>query len=82
MINSSSDDRVKRAIASEVVDFGKMPSPVKPKTQKLVFTAFYLTLSTKRTVMVMMEMTILKPKTLEKFQQVLVSILTFQEKTV
>ena len=36
---SRSDDRVRRAIASEVVDLGIIPSPVKPKTQKLVFTA-------------------------------------------
>ena len=39
MISSSSDGRVRRAIASEVVDLGMIPSPVKPKTQKLVFTA-------------------------------------------
>ena len=39
MISSNSDGRVRRAIASEVVDFGSIPSPVKPKTQKLVFTA-------------------------------------------
>ena len=39
MISSSSDDRVSRAIASEVVDLNIIPSPVKPKTQKLVFTA-------------------------------------------
>ena len=39
MISSSSDDRMRRAIASEVVDLGMIPSPVKPKTQKLVFTA-------------------------------------------
>ena len=38
-ISSSSDGRVKRAIASEVVDLGIIPSPVKLKTQKLVFTA-------------------------------------------
>ena len=38
MISSSSDGRVRRAIASEVVDLGMIPSPVKPKTQKLVFT--------------------------------------------
>ena len=30
---------VRRAIASEVVDLGIIPSPVKPKTQKLIFTA-------------------------------------------
>ena len=39
MISSSSDSGVRRAIASEVVDLGMIPSPVKPKTQKLVFTA-------------------------------------------
>ena len=39
MISSSSDGRVRRAIASEVVDLDIIPSPVKPKTQKLVFTA-------------------------------------------
>ena len=39
MISSSSDGRVRRAIASEVVDVGMISSPVKPKTQKLVFTA-------------------------------------------
>ena len=39
IVSSSSDGRVRRAIASEVVDFGMIPSPVKPKTQKLVFTA-------------------------------------------
>ena len=39
MISSSSDDRMRRAIASEGVDLGMIPSPVKPKTQKLVFTA-------------------------------------------
>ena len=39
MISSSSDGRVRRAIASEVVDLGLIPSPVKPKAQKLVFTA-------------------------------------------
>ena len=39
MISSNSDGRVRRAIASEVVDLGVIPNPVKPKTQKLVFTA-------------------------------------------
>ena len=39
MIRSSLDGRVKRAIASEAVDLDIIPSPVKPKTQKLVFTA-------------------------------------------
>ena len=39
IISSSSDGRVRRAIASEVVDLGIIPSPVKLKIQKLVFTA-------------------------------------------
>ena len=39
MISSSSDGRVRRAISSKVVDLGIISSPVKPKTQKLVFTA-------------------------------------------
>ena len=39
MISSSSDGRVRRAIASEVVDLGIIPSSVKPNTEKLVFTA-------------------------------------------
>ena len=39
MISSSSDGRVRRAIASEVVDLGMIPSLMKPKTQKLMFTA-------------------------------------------
>ena len=39
MISSRSDDRVRRAIALEVVDLGIITSPVKPKTQKLVSTA-------------------------------------------
>ena len=34
MISSSSDGQVRRAIASEVVDLGMIPSKVKPKTQK------------------------------------------------
>ena len=38
MISSRSGGRVSRAIASEVVDLGIIPSPVKPKTQKLVST--------------------------------------------
>ena len=38
MISCSSDGQVRRAIASEVVDLGIIPSPVKPKTQKLLFT--------------------------------------------
>ena len=38
MINIRSDGLVRRAIiASEVVDLGIIPSPVKPKTQKFVF---------------------------------------------
>ena len=39
MISCGSDGRVRRAIASEVVDLGIIPSPGKPKTQKLLFTA-------------------------------------------
>ena len=39
MISSSSYDQLSRAIASEVVGLGLIPSPVKPKTQNLVFTA-------------------------------------------
>ena len=39
IISSSSDGRVRRSIASEVVDLGMIRSPVKPNTQKLVFTA-------------------------------------------
>ena len=39
IISGSSDGRVLRAITSEVVDLGMVPSPVKPKTQKLVLTA-------------------------------------------
>ena len=36
-ISSSSDGRVSRAIASEVVDLGFIPSSVKPKTRNFVF---------------------------------------------
>ena len=39
IISSSSEGLVRRAIASEVVDLGMIPHPVKPKTQKLLFTA-------------------------------------------
>ena len=39
IIGSSSDGRVRTAIASEVVNLGVIPSSVKPKTQKLVFIA-------------------------------------------
>ena len=61
MISSSSDGRVRRAIASEVVDLGMIPSPVKPKTQKLVFTGLlYSTLSVIGTVLVRMVMRIFK----------------------
>ena len=84
MISSSSDGRVRKAIASEVVDLGMITSPVKPKTQELVFHSqlLYSTLSVKGTVLVRMVMTIFK--TLENFKQVLVSVsvLTFQERTV
>ena len=38
-ISCRSDGRVRRAITSEVVDLGIIPSPVKLKTQKLLFTA-------------------------------------------
>ena len=42
MISSCSDGRVKRAIASKVVDLGIISSPLKPNAQKSVpvFTAF------------------------------------------
>ena len=50
MISSSSDGRVRRATASEVVDVGVIPSPVKPKAQKLVFTASDLTTDLKRKI--------------------------------
>ena len=40
MISSSSDGRVRRAIASEVVDLALNPSPVKPKTQKIDIRSF------------------------------------------
>ena len=39
MISGSLNGRVRRAIASEVVDLVIIPSPVKPKTQELEFTA-------------------------------------------
>ena len=42
MISSKSDGQVRRAIASEVVDLGMIPNLMKPKTQKLVFTASLL----------------------------------------
>ena len=38
MLSSSSDGPVRRAIASEIVDLRIIPSPVKPKAKKLVFT--------------------------------------------
>ena len=38
VISSSSNGRVRGAIASEVVNLRLTPSPVKPKTHKLVFT--------------------------------------------
>ena len=56
MISSSSDGQVRRAIASEVVDLGLISSSVKPRDQKLAFTAsslLYLTLSIKRTVVLL-----------------------------
>ena len=68
MISSTSDGQVKRAVASDVVDLGTIPSPVKPMTQKLVFTAsLFLTLSFKETVEVMMVMIIFKTQNLTKF---------------
>ena len=60
MISSRLDGRVSKAIASEVDHLGLIPSPVKPKAQKLVFTVLYLTLSPKGTVLVIMVMTIFK----------------------
>ena len=67
-ISSSSDGRVRRAIASEVVDLGMIPSPVKPKTQKLLFTAsLYSTLSVKGIAPVRMVMTIFKTQNHRKF---------------
>ena len=59
MISSRLDGRVSKAIASEVDHLGIIPSPVKLKAQKLVFTVV-LTLSTKGTVLLMMVMTIFK----------------------
>ena len=84
MISSNSDGRVRRAIASKIVDLGIIPNPVKPKTQKLVFTASVFDAQYQRNRSGMMVMTILKPKTLENSEQVLISVLvlTFQEKTV
>ena len=92
MISSSSDGRVRRAIASDIVDLGIIPSPVKPKTQKLVLaftkisihSCLYLMLSIKSTILVILVMTILKTQNLENFEQVLVSVsvFTFQEKTI
>ena len=58
MISSRLNGRVSKAIASEVDHLGLIPSPVKPKAQKLVFTVLYLTLSTKGIVLLMMVMTI------------------------
>ena len=60
MISSSSDGRVRRAIASEVVDLGVIPSPVKSQLH-------YLTLSIKITVLAMLVMTIFKTQNLRKF---------------
>ena len=63
--SNSSDGRGRRAIASEVVDLGMILSPVKPKTQKLVFSQLlYLTLSVKGTALVMLVMTIFKTQNL------------------
>ena len=74
---------MRRAIASEVVNLGIIP--LKPKTQKLIFSQLlYLTLSVKRTALVMLVMTIFKTQNLKNFEQVLVSVsvLKFEEKTV
>ena len=65
MISSTSDGRVRRAIASEVVNLGIIPSSVKPKTQKSQL--LYLTLSIKGTVLIMMVMTIFKTQNLRIF---------------
>ena len=68
MISSRSDGQVRRAIASEVVDLGMIPNLMKPKTQKLVFTAsLFDACSIKETVLVMMVMTIFKTQNLRKF---------------
>ena len=67
MISSSSDGQVRRAIASEVVDLGMVPNPMKPKTQKLVFTASLFDAHIKRTVLVGMVMTIVETQNLRKF---------------
>ena len=56
---------MRRAIASEVADLSVIP--VKPKTQKLVFSQLlYLTLSVKRTALVMLVMTIFKTQNFKK----------------
>ena len=60
MISSGSDGRVRRAIASEVVDLGFIPNLVKPKAEKKYSQLLYLTLSIKGTVLLMMVMTIFK----------------------
>ena len=60
MISSSSDGQVRRAIASEVVDLGIIPSPVKPNTQKLLFTASLFDAQRLRNWLVRMMMTISK----------------------
>ena len=60
MISSSSDVRVSRVIASEVVDLGLIPEFSEPKTQKLVFTASAFTRSIRGTVLLIMVMTIFK----------------------
>ena len=65
MISGTSDGRVRRAIASEVVNLGIIPSSVKPKTQKSQL--LYLTLNIKGTVLIMMVMTIFKTQNLRKF---------------
>ena len=48
-------------MASEIVNLGIIPSSVKPKTQKILeFTASLFDTQIKRTVMVMIVITILK----------------------
>ena len=83
MISSSSDGRVRRAIASEVVNLGIILSPVKPKTQKLVFTvSLFDAQHYKNCTSNVGDDNFFKPKTLENFEQVVVSasVLTFQKK--
>ena len=57
MISTSLDGRVRRAIASEVVDLGLTTSLVKPKAKNWYSQLHYFTISIKRTVLAMMVMT-------------------------